>query len=144
MAVIAKMYANTPRLAFTGALSNLNSEDTNLKVMLLSEDYNPDQNEHSKLSDVESFEIEGVGYSAGGAGLENLKVTTNNGVTTFTADEVAWENATLTAKYAVVYDADADDNPVLIYIDFGEDVSAHDGTFKIVWNANGIFTVSVA
>jgi hypothetical protein len=90
----------------------------------------------------------GTGYTAGGETLANVAVTT---VTTndakFDADDVTWtaSGGSITASYAVIYnDTDANDPP-LAFIDFDGSQSAGDGTdFKIVWDANGIFTFTVA
>lgn len=89
----------------------------------------------------------GTGYSAGGATLANVAVTT---VTTndakFDADDVTWtaSGGAITASYAILYnDTDTDDPPVA-FIDFGGSESASDGTdFLLVWNASGIFTWTV-
>jgi len=88
------------------------------------------------------------GYTSGGQALANAAVTT---VTTndakFDADDVIWTAAggSITASYAIIYnDSDANDPP-LAFIDFGGSQSAGDTTdFKLVWNANGIFTFTVA
>ena len=90
----------------------------------------------------------GNGYTTGGATLANVAVTT---VTTndakFDADDVTWtaSGGPITAGFARIYnDTDADDPP-LAFINFDGSESAGDGTdFKIVWNANGIFTFTVA
>lgn len=90
----------------------------------------------------------GTGYTAGGQSLANVAVTT---VTTndakFDADDLTWtaSGGSITASYAVLYnDTDANDPP-LAFIDFGGSQSAGDGTaFKIAWDANGIFTFTVA
>jgi hypothetical protein len=90
----------------------------------------------------------GTGYTAGGAALTGVAVTT---VTTndakFDANDVTWtaSGGAVTASYAILYnDTDANDPPVA-FIDFGGSESAGDGTdFKIVWNASGIFTFTVA
>lgn len=89
-----------------------------------------------------------TGYTAGGQSLANVSVST---VTTndakFDADDLVWaaSGGPITASYAVIYnDTDANDPP-LAFIDFGGSQSAGDTTdFKIVWNANGIFTFTVA
>ena len=90
----------------------------------------------------------GTGYTAGGATLSNVAVTT---VTTndakFDADDASWtaSGGPIAAEFAIIYnDTDADDPPVA-FIDFDGSQSAGDGTdFLIVWNANGIFTWTVA
>jgi hypothetical protein len=91
-------------------------------------------------------EVSNTGYTAGGATLANVAVTT---VTTndakFDADDVAWTatGAAIDAAYARIYNS-TDSAPVA-FIDFGGTESAGAGTdFKIVWNASGIFTFTVA
>ena len=89
-----------------------------------------------------------TGYTAGGAALTGVAVTT---VTTndakFDANDVTWtaSGGAITASYAILYnDTDANDPPVA-FIDFGGSESAGDGTdFKIIWNASGIFTFTVS
>ena len=89
-----------------------------------------------------------TGYTAGGQTLANVAVTT---VTTndakFDADDVVWtaSGGSITASYAIIYnDTDVNDPP-LAFIDFDGSQSAGDTTdFKVVWNANGIFTFTVA
>ena len=90
----------------------------------------------------------GTGYTAGGQALANVAVTT---VTTndakFDADDVTWtaSGGSITAAYGVIYNDTDSDDPPLAFIDFDGSQSAGDGTdFKVVWNANGIFTFTVA
>jgi hypothetical protein len=90
----------------------------------------------------------GNGYTTGGATLANVAVTT---VTTndakFDADDVTWaiSGGTVTAVAAVLYnDTDTNDPPVA-FIDFGGSRSVSSGNnFVLSWNANGIFTWTVA
>jgi hypothetical protein len=91
-------------------------------------------------------EVSNTGYTAGGATLANVAVTT---VTTndakFDADDVSWTatGGALAASYARIYNS-TDAAPVA-FIDFGGSESASTGTdFKLVWNASGIFTFTVA
>lgn len=89
----------------------------------------------------------GTGYTAGGQALTNVTVTveTTNDAK-FDADDVVWtaSGGPITAGFGVLYnDTDADDPPVA-FINFDGSQSAGDGTdFKVVWNANGIFTFTV-
>jgi hypothetical protein len=88
------------------------------------------------------------GYTTTGQALANVAVST---VTTndakFDADDATWtaSGGNLTASYGILFnDTDANDPP-LAFIDFGGSQTAGDGTdFKIVWNASGIFTFTVA
>lgn len=90
----------------------------------------------------------GTGYTAGGKALTNVAVTT---VTTndakFDADDVVWtaSGGSITASYAVIYNSTDANSPPIAFIDFGGSQSAGDTTdFKVVWNASGIFTFTVA
>jgi hypothetical protein len=104
---------------------------------------------HTTLAATGGTEVaNGNGYTTGGATLANVAVTT---VTTndakFDADDVTWSasGGAITASFAILYnDTDADDPPVA-FIDFDGSESAGDTTdFKIIWNANGIVTFTVA
>lgn len=89
------------------------------------------------------------GYTQDSKTLANVTVTT---VTTndakFDADDVTWTASGGSiggAVGALVYnDTDTNDPPVA-YIDFGSTQTATDGSdFKIIWNASGIVTFTVA
>jgi hypothetical protein len=104
---------------------------------------------HTTLAATGGTEVaNGNGYTTGGATLANVAVTT---VTTndakFDADDVTWaaSGGAIAASFAIIYnDTDADDPPVA-FIDFDGSESAGDGTdFKIIWNADGIVTFTVA
>jgi hypothetical protein len=104
---------------------------------------------HTTLAATGGTEVANAnGYTTGGATLANVAVTT---VTTndakFDADDVTWSasGGAITASFAIIYnDTDADDPPVA-FIDFDGSESAGDGTdFKIIWNADGIVTFTVA
>lgn len=88
-----------------------------------------------------------TGYTAGGATLASVAVTTETtNDAKFDAADVTWTatGGAITASYAILYnDTDANDPPVA-FINFDGSQSAGDGTdFKIIWNANGIFTFTV-
>ena len=142
MAVTAKWYGK----AF---LSILNKEidlgsDT-IKVMLCTSSYTPDQDTHDYKDDVTN-EVSGAGYTAGGATLGSVTVTYTAGSNTITFDaaDTTWSSATITARYAVVYDDTATNDPLLLYVDFGADVTSTGGNFTITWNASGIATITVS
>lgn len=63
------------------------------------------------------------------------------GILAFDAADVSWTTATITARYAVIYDdspATAATKPLIGLVDFGADVSSTAATFQIVWDAIGI------
>lgn len=119
-----------------------------IKVLLCTSSYTPNQDTHQWKSDL-TGEVSGTGYTAGGTTLGNktLTYTAATNQLTLKADNAQWPNSTITARYAVIYDdSPATDNakPLLGYIDFGANQQSSAGTFEIVWNAQGIFQVTVA
>lgn len=114
-----------------------------VKVALLSNAYtfNPD---HNVFADVSANEITGTGYTAGGNSLTGKTVTQDNtnDKAVFDADDVSWTSATITARYAVLYDNTLATKDLIGVVDFGGDVSVTNGNLTIVWSANGILTSS--
>jgi hypothetical protein len=143
MAVTISLYNHTAKRFASGE----NAEGDTYKVKLLTAaTFNAT---HTTLAGTGGTEVaNGNGYTTGGATLANVAVTT---VTTndakFDADDVTWSasGGSIAAAYAIVYnDTDTDDPPVA-FINFDGTETAGDGTdFKIVWNASGIFTFTVA
>lgn len=143
MAVTAYVYSN----CMLNALEKvMNLETDTIKCMLCTSVYTPDQDAHDFKDDVTN-EVVGTGYTAGGAAAANPAATIAAKVTKFDADDVEWVTSTITARYAVLYDdtpATAATKPLLVLVDFGADKSSENGTFKLAWNASGIFTITVA
>ena len=120
-----------------------------IKVALLSNSYTPDQDAHNYFDDVVSFEVTGTGYTQGGNTLANKTNTYNSAtnVIVLDADDTTWSSSTITARYAVVYDATPATNatrPLIGYVDFGSDQSSSNGNFTITWDATGIVRITVA
>ena len=76
-------------------------------------------------------EISGTGYTAGGQALSGFSVTTSGttAILDFTTDP-SWENATITARGALIYNASKANKAVMV-LDFGSDKSNSEGTFTI-------------
>lgn len=120
-----------------------------IKVALLTNAYTPDQDAHNYYDDVVANEVTGVGYTAGGNTLANKTNAYNSAtnVITLDADDTTWSSSTITARYAVVYDATPATNatrPLIGYVDFGSDQSSSNGNFTITWDATGIVRITVA
>ena len=76
-------------------------------------------------------EVSGTGYTAGGQVLSGFNVTTS-GITAildFTTDPF-WENATITARGALIYNSSKSNKAVYV-LDFGSDIISTNGTFAI-------------
>jgi hypothetical protein len=120
-----------------------------IKVALLSNAYTPDQDAHNYFDDVVANEVTGTGYTQGGNTLANKTNTYNSAtnVIVLDADDTTWSSSTITARYAVVYDASPATNatrPLIGYVDFGSDQSSSNGNFTITWDATGIVRITVA
>lgn len=140
-----KLYGSAIAKAFNKEISW--SSDT-IKVALCTNAYTPDQDAHDYFNDITN-EVSGTGYTAGGATLSGKTATYTAGTNTYTFDasDTSWPSSTITARYAIIYDAQtgtASTEPLIGYVDFGTDVSSSSGTFSITWDAAGIFAFSVA
>jgi hypothetical protein len=145
MAVSAKFYGN----AFVSAFNKkIDFDSDTIKVALCTSSYTPDQDAHDFFNDITN-EVTGTGYTAGGATLTSASITYTgaSNVLKLDGDDTSWASSTITARYAIIYDATpgtAATNPLIAYVDFGADVTSTAGTFTIAWDANGIATVTVS
>lgn len=147
MAISAKMYGQMLQKALHKEIDY--SSDT-IKVALVTNAYTPNQDTDDYWNDVNTNEVaNGNGYTTGGIALAN-KVNSYNASTNIiklSGDAVSWSNATITARYAVIYDdtpATAATKPLLGYVDFGADQSSSSGNFTITWDTAGIFQITVS
>ena len=99
---------------------------------------------------IATFEVSssgGSGYVQGGKSLANLTLTFDGSGNRyiFSADTIVWNNASFTARYAVVFFKAANGDLTASYpmflIDFGSDKTVNAGDFTIQWDSvNGIAT----
>lgn len=145
MAITAWYYASAAKNLFDRT-QNIDFDTNTIKVALLTSSYTPNQDTHSDFADLTN-EVSGTGYTAGGATLATKSVTLVNNVLTIDAADTTWTSSTITARYAVVYDdsgATDGDKALIGWIDFGEDKSTTNSTFRITWNSSGVGTATVA
>lgn len=126
-----------------GLLGDLSA--ATLKVALLTSSYTPNQATHEFFSDLTN-EVVGTGYTAGGATLASVaeSLDTTNHLSKITATNVTWTNASITARYAVVYKSTgvAGTSPVLCLIDFGSDKTVTNLDFVLSWDSTyGVFYI---
>lgn len=76
-----------------------------------------DANETVTDFDLETYEVTGTGYTAGGKALTTVAVDNTAGVVSITADDVVWTATTVTTYAALIYDTDTD--VLIAYVDFG-------------------------
>ena len=114
------------------------------KCLLTTASYTPNYSTHSIYSDVTNQLPATGGYVDGGESLTSITFATSGGTITWDAADVEWTASTLTgAAFAVVYDDSLTGKPLICCIDFGGAFSTTSGTFKITWNASGIFTLDL-
>jgi hypothetical protein len=142
VAVTISLYNNTAKRFAEGS----NAAADTYKVMLCTAaTFNAANTTLAGVTKTET--ASGNGYTAGGATLSGVAVTTvgTNGAK-FDANDAIWtaSGGSIAASFAILYnDTDADDPPVA-FINFGGAESAGDSTdFLIVWDSNGIFTWTV-
>lgn len=145
MAVTLKVYSHFPEHALK-ELINLGAPDV-IKVALCASGYTPSQDNHDFFDDITNELSAGNGYTSGGATMGSPALTLTARVLKFDGSDVQWTSSTLTARYAIIYDStpsNGGNKPLIAYVDFGENKSSENGTFKIQWNASGILTITVA
>lgn len=146
MAVTAYQYGSVLLKAFN---KEIDFDSDQIKVALLTSAYTPNQDSHDYFDDVSAAEVTGTGYTAGGATLtgKSMSYDGSTNKTKLTGATVQWPASTITARYAVLYDATqgaASAQALLGYIDFGANQSTSNTTFEIVWNAAGILEFTTA
>jgi len=142
----SKLYGNFVVKSFN---KEIDWDSDTIKVALITNAYTPDQDGHDYYDDVVANEVSGTGYTAGGNTLANKTNTYNSAtnVIVLDADDTTWASSTITARYAVIYDATPATNatrPLIGFVDFGSDQSSSNGNFTITWDATGIVRVTVA
>lgn len=124
-------------------------DSDDIKVMLVSSAYSPNQDTHDYLDDVVANEVSGTGYTAGGISLTGKTNTYDAATNTIVLDaaDVTWANSTVTARYAVLYNNSGASNatkPLIAYVDFVSDQSSTAGNFTITWDPAGIVRATTA
>lgn len=89
--------------------------------------------DHTTTAYSATNEVSGTGYSAGGATLSGFAVNSSSKTAwlDFTSDP-SWASATITARYALIYNSSQSDKAVAV-IDFGADKTSTNGTFLITF-----------
>jgi hypothetical protein len=144
MALSGKAYGNFFIKSLSKEISYLTE---NIKIMLVKDTYTPDEDLHVYLSSVRSHEVaSGDGYTTGGITLTNkfLNYDAPTNTISLGADNVTWDDSSITARYAVIYDDfPATDNikPLIAYVDFGRNYTSSESDFSLIWNDNVILII---
>lgn len=145
MAVTAKWYG---KALLNGLSKKIDWLNDTIKVALCTASYTPDQDAHEYFDVHITGELaNGNGYTTGGVtlGSKTLTYDAATNVVKLDAADVSLPDSTFTARYAIIYDATpSSSKPLLGYVDFGENKNPSAGTFKIEWDAAGIFKATAA
>lgn len=87
-------------------------------------------------------ETTGTGYTAGGAQLTNLGVTTSGTVAYASWDPVTWSSSTISAAGALIYNASKGNKAVAV-LNFGGAYSTSDAPFTVTFPPNTSTTAVV-
>ena len=146
MAITASgLFGLTLEKQFIDTLGLSLESETAVYTGMITDSATPDFTTHDFYSDLNSNEVSGTGYTAGGAVLTSTEITLSSGVLTYDAADVSWSSSTISnAMAAVGYfkrggAASADE--LMFLSDFVTAASTTNGTFTIQWHASGIFTV---
>lgn len=133
------IYNNFKQRLMTGEVDFDNDQ---IYVMLLSSSYTPDEDAHNVVGDVSAYEVTGTGYVTGGTMLTGvtvmLNLITNKAI--LDANDITWTDSTLTVRYCSLYKQSgvANTSWLVATFDFGSNKSSSSGDFTVQWNAAGI------
>ena len=81
-------------------------------------------------------------YAAGGGALANQAVSTDGTTAIVDFDDLSFTSATITARYALIYNS-SDSNKAVCILDFGTDQTSTSGTFTIQFPSAGASTAII-
>lgn len=130
-------------IAYDCVMSDLDSQSYNpatatFYAMLVDNTYSPDRANHTKRSQVTGEVTGASGYLAGGQLVTLTRALNSAGhKRTWTFSSPSWASASITARGSVIYNArggspSADE--LVIYVDFGMDVTSSNGSFAVVYS----------
>lgn len=103
--------------------------------------------EYSGTSATPLTETSGINYTAAGKQLENVQLINSETIFSLSADNVSWDNSTITAGGILFYKLETGGTYLtsgipLIYMDlFASRVSEND-TFELGWGSEGIIEIT--
>lgn len=146
MAITASgLFGLTLEKFFIDTLGLSLESETATKAMLVTDSLTPNFDTHDFRNDVESAEVSGTGYTAGGVVLTSTEITLSSGVLTYDTADPSWSSSTISnAMAAVIYFArggasTADD--LWLLSDFVTAASTTNGTFLVQVAAGGWATL---
>ncbi len=112
-----------------------------VNAALLNDTYVPAK-QHDTFTSINSYEISGTNYVAGGKALTGVVIEELIGQDAYVmnADDVSWDPSTITARVVTLYEDASDDLICSFYMDADE--ISDNGLFEIQWNTDGVLKVS--
>ncbi len=96
------------------------------------------------VSPYDANEVTGTNWASGGVALTGTNLAISSGSIVFDATDVSVASTTISGARAYLLYADAlAGNQAILLVNFGADYATVAGTFAIVWNASGIFTLDL-
>ena len=127
------VYHHVHERLLAGDLPDLNTATIN--CVLLDGAHSIDL-ENTTLADIDANEVSGDGYDAGGQAVNGTTVSRTDGVTELEGTDVLWENSTITADYAAIYEADSGSDYLIGVGEFSETEESSDGDFEVDFTDN--------
>lgn len=119
-------------------LGNIRFDQDIFRLLLVTAAYEPNKDTHTHRSDVTN-EVTGTGYAAGGKVITAaVTLDTSTDRLNISFGSVQWTGSAITARGGVVYKsrggaATADE--LVMYIDFGDNISSASGTFSVSFSS---------
>lgn len=149
MAVSAKLFAKFPQNLGGGDASGDGPMDLlsdTIKATLHTATWTPNQSTNETKSDATNELSTAGGYTAGGVTLGSKTYAASSLVTTFDAADLSWSALSVTFRHIVLWDdtPTTPADPLILYVDTGGDQTLSSTDLAVIWNASGIFTITVA
>ena len=125
----------------------INLKTDTIKGSLHSSSWTPSIDDDDHFNDVDNEVSSSGSYTAGIAGGYTLTTTVSTDDTddegVFDATDVSITSATITARYFIIRKDTgvSTTSPLILYIDFGSNVTSTAGTFSIVFASEGILNI---
>lgn len=131
---------------FKKALLDSRLSGADLYMMLLTSSHTTNIDTMDFIDDVNTNEITGTGYTAGGKQVANEATSQDNtddeGV--LDSDDLVWTASSFTARYAVLYDKTgvASTSRIWAIYDLGANKTVDGGSFTLVVNSEGLININ--
>lgn len=132
-----------PTLIFNSCIEdlvrgNIRFDQDIFKLLLVTAAYTPNKDTHTRRSDVTN-EVTGTSYSAGGRVITaTVALDTSTDRLNISFGSAQWTGSAITARGGVVYKSHggaANADELVMYVDFGENISSASGTFSVSFSS---------